>query len=157
MDEFSALYRRYAPDLYRFALHLAGDRDEAADITAETFARAWTAAAGIRTDTVKAYLYTIARNLFLQSLRHRRRRSPLDETLRHPGPEPSASAERAAELAAVLEGIRTLEESDRAALLLRAVDELPYEEIARVLGITPVAARVKVHRARRALLRWRDA
>jgi RNA polymerase sigma-70 factor (ECF subfamily) len=157
MSEFSALYRRHAQEVYRFALHLSGDRDEAADIASETFVRAWVSPAGIRAETAKAYLFTIARNLFLQSLRHRRRRTALDETLRDPRPEPTAHAEESAELASVLTGLQQLEESDRAALLMRAVEEQSYDEIARALGITPVAARVKVHRARRALLPWRRA
>jgi RNA polymerase sigma-70 factor (ECF subfamily) len=157
MIEFSALYKRYAQDVYRFALHLSGDRDEAADLTSETFVRVWTSTAEIRINTVKAYLFTIARNLFLQSLRRRRRRSPLDESLHDPQPGPQARAEGAAELDSVLAGLQTLDEIDRAALVMRAIDGLPYDEIAHALGITPVAARVKVHRARRALLGLRDA
>ncbi len=47
--------------------------------------------------------------------------------------------------------LQTLAESDRAALLMRAEDEVPYEEIARALGISPGAAKVKVHRARQKL------
>jgi RNA polymerase sigma-70 factor (ECF subfamily) len=49
-----------------------------------------------------------------------------------------------------------LPETDRAALLMRAADEMPYEEIARSLGISVGAAKVKVHRARLALARLRN-
>ena len=44
--------------------------------------------------------------------------------------------------------LQTLPEPDRAALLMRAEDQMPYEEIAAALQITPGAAKVKVHRAR---------
>jgi RNA polymerase sigma-70 factor (ECF subfamily) len=36
------------------------------------------------------------------------------------------------------------------------MDELPYDEIARALGITLSSAKVKIHRARLALLEWKD-
>ena len=43
MTDFSSLYKKYAPDVYRFALYLSGERGDAEDITSETFVRAWTA------------------------------------------------------------------------------------------------------------------
>jgi RNA polymerase sigma-70 factor (ECF subfamily) len=48
----------------------------------------------------------------------------------------------------VAAALRQLPEVDRAALLMRAEDGLPYEEIAAALGLSVAAARVKVHRAR---------
>jgi RNA polymerase sigma-70 factor (ECF subfamily) len=48
----------------------------------------------------------------------------------------------------VLVALQTLPEIDRAAVLLRAEEGMSYEEVAAALGISPVAARVKVHRAR---------
>jgi len=42
MTDFSSLYRKYASDVYRFALYLSNERGEAEDITSETFVRAWT-------------------------------------------------------------------------------------------------------------------
>src|ERR1700674_1597160 len=65
MTDFSALYKKYAPDVFRFALYLSGDRSQAEDLTSETFVRAWTSPEAIEVATVKAYLFTIARNLFL--------------------------------------------------------------------------------------------
>jgi len=49
----------------------------------------------------------------------------------------------------VLADLQTLAEPDRAALLMRARDQMPYEEIAAALKISVGAAKVKVHRARR--------
>ena len=72
MADFSALFKRYALNVFRFALYLSGNRHEAEDITSETFVRAWTSPERIGAATVKAYLFTIARNLFLQELRKSR-------------------------------------------------------------------------------------
>lgn len=152
MAELSALCRQYSSDVFRFAMHLTRDRHEAEDITSETFVRAWAAPERIRVATVKGYLFTIARNLFLQGLRRTRRHVELSEELPSRAPDPQNRAEQASEVDAVFAKLATLEEIDRSALWLRAVEELPYEEIARMLEITVGTARVKVHRARRALL-----
>jgi RNA polymerase sigma-70 factor (ECF subfamily) len=156
MSEFHALYQKYAPDVFRFALYLSGDRAEAEDITSATFVRVWTSPEPVRMATVKGYLLTIARNLFLQGARKKSRQTVLDETLPDRRPDPYETTERKAELEATLAAIQKLPEIDRAALLMRAQEELPYDEIARALGISLSAAKVKVHRARRALMDMRD-
>lgn len=157
MTGFAALYAKYAQDVYHFALYLSGERGEAEDITSETFVRAWASAETIRVATVRAYLFTIARNLFLQGLRKKSRHVALDENLRDPKASPYAQAEQKAELRAVLAKLQTLPEIDRAALLMRAFDEMPYEEIARALGISLAAVKVKIHRARLAVAEIRNA
>lgn len=148
MSEFEALYRRYAPDVFRFALYLSGDRALAEDIASETFVRVWTAHAEVRSATVKAYLFTIARRLFLDLRRRDGRYAPLEETRADTAPGPDAQAAARHELRAVLAALQELPEPDRAALLMRAQDGLPYEEIAATLGLSVAAAKVKVHRAR---------
>ena len=150
-SEFDALYARYAPDVFRFALYLSGERSDAEDITSETFVRVWAAAEPVRLATVKGYLFTIARNLYRQGRRARARQVALDAAHPDPGPSPQATAECEAEFRAVRAKLQELPEVDRAALLMRALDDMPYEEIARSLGISLSAAKVKVHRARLAL------
>ena len=156
MTDFSALYKKYAQDVFRFALYLSGERSEAEDITSETFVRAWTAPGEIRTETVKAYLFTIARNLFVQKLRKKKRQVELDEELPDTQPGPDAQAEDKAELEAVLAGLQKLPEIDRAALLMRAFDDMPYEEISRALALPLSTVKVKIHRARLALAGIRE-
>jgi RNA polymerase sigma-70 factor (ECF subfamily) len=65
--------------------------------------------------------------------------------------------EQSAEVRAVLAALQQLSEMDRTVLLMRALDELPYEEIAATLGISVAAAKVKVHRARLKLMQTRQA
>ncbi len=153
--DFHMLYERHAADVNRFALYLSGDVSMAEDITSETFVRAWTGPARIRSATVKAYLFTIARNLYLHSLRKNRRHTELDDRLPDPAPDAQMRADHREELDRVLSGLQQLPEVDRAALLMRAQQELSFREIAAILGITSVAARVKVHRARLKLARLR--
>jgi RNA polymerase sigma-70 factor (ECF subfamily) len=157
MTDFSALYRKYAPDVYRFALYLSNERGEAEDITSETFVRAWTSPEPIEVATVKGYLFTIARNLFLQGLRKKSRHVPLDDNLRDLKSSPYARAEQNEKLDSVLGELQRLPEASRVALLMHAVDGMPYEEIARVLDISLAAVKVKIYRARLALAGIRNA
>ncbi|MCP4419390.1 MAG: RNA polymerase sigma factor [Chloroflexi bacterium] len=154
---FHELYKRYAADVYRFALWLSGDAAEADDIASETFVRAWTSGSKIKTETVKAYLFTIARNLFLQQLRKKKRQVSLTQASQEITSGPQSIVEDRLTLAAVLQELQALPESDRAALVLRVEHELPYAEIARVLGISLSSAKVKVYRARLKLTAVRAA
>src|SRR5258706_3298491 len=84
MITFHEIYERYAKDVFRYACWLSGSADEADDITSETFARAWVGRAAIRTETVKAYLFAIARNYYLQDNRKAKRMAGLDFALSAP-------------------------------------------------------------------------
>jgi RNA polymerase sigma factor (sigma-70 family) len=155
VTDFDAFYRKYAGNVYRFALSLSGNRAVAEDITSETFVRVWTARDRLDLTTVIGYLLTIARRLYLQGVSSDRRRGPLEFEPRDLRPSPADEAAGRADLDAVLADLQTLAEPDRAAVLMRAEDGLAYEEIGSALGITPGAAKVKVHRARQKLLTLR--
>jgi RNA polymerase sigma-70 factor (ECF subfamily) len=151
VTDFEELYRRHAPEVLRFALYLSGNRSDAEDITSETFVRAWTSSGTIRAATVEGYLFTIARNLFLQSLRGRSRHVEIPESLPDPGSGPEELSARDSEVAAALRALQRLPEIDRTALLMRAAHDMSYEEIARALQISLASVKVRIHRARLAL------
>jgi RNA polymerase sigma-70 factor (ECF subfamily) len=154
--DFAGLYRRHAPAVYRYGLFLSGSHATAEDIVAETFVRVWGARERVEVATVSAYLLAIARNVFLKGLRGQRQEAQLYQPGEELGRPPDEARESSDELRRVLAQLRTLPEADRTALLLRADEGLSYQEIARVLGITPVSARVKVHRARARLAALRE-
>ena len=157
MTDIENLYERYAGDVRRFALHLCGDVAMADEITSDTFVRAWMAAGRIRQPTVKSYLFTIARNAYTDLLRRAGRHTQLDENMRDTRISAQTQMEESAEVRAVLAALQQLPEMDRTVLLMRALDEMPYEEIAETLGIPVVTAKVKVHRARLKLMQTRQA
>jgi len=152
MLNFLDLYETYATEVYRFALWLAGDRYDAEDITSETFIRAWLHNSTIRTETLKAYLFTIARNVYLKQRRKGKHQVFLDDVYPDPAPGPDKVVESQFELLRVRSVLRSLQEIDRAAFVLRVQHELPYAEIARILGLSLAATKVKIHRARKKLL-----
>jgi RNA polymerase sigma-70 factor (ECF subfamily) len=145
---FHELYGRYAGEVYRFAYWLTGNLHDAEDITSETFVRAWTAPEEPRTASVKAYLFTIARNLHRKQWRRQYRLEALDEALPDQAAQPDQTVVIQDELRETMEAVHTLPEVDRTLLLLRAEQELSYEDIAVVTGLSVGAAKVKVFRAR---------
>ena len=157
MTDIEDLYERYAGDVRRFALYLCGDLGMADEITSDTFARAWMAAGRIRQPTVKSYLFAIARNAYVDLLRLRAHHMELDANIRDPRISAQTQMELSAEVRAVLAALQQLPEMDRSMLLMRSLDEMPYEEIAATLGIEVVNARVRVHRARSKLMQTRRA
>src|SRR5271170_5952682 len=76
---FTELYRSHAREIYQFAYYLSGDPALAEDIVSETFLRIWDSSASVRLETVRGYLFTIARNLFLHDLRRKRKQDPLED------------------------------------------------------------------------------
>jgi RNA polymerase sigma-70 factor (ECF subfamily) len=151
MLTFEELYKTYSPDVYRFANWLTGNSDDAQDITADTFVRAWMNFSIIRTETLKAYLFTIARNTYLESLRKNNAYYPLEET--HPDPHPRVEKliEDQSELDSIRNHLQTIPEIDRSTFVLRVQYDLPYTEIARILQLSENAVKVKVHRVRKKL------
>jgi len=151
MLTFEELYIAYSPDVYRFANCICGYANDAEDITAETFTRAWMNFAIIRTETLKAYLFTISRNIYLESLRKHRDHEILNDT--HPDSHPTIQKilETQSELDQIRTTLLTLAEIDRSAFVMRVQYDLPYAEIARVLQLSESAVKVKVHRVRKLL------
>jgi RNA polymerase sigma-70 factor (ECF subfamily) len=145
---FHELYSRYADEDYRFAFWLCGNPHDAQDLTSETFARAWSATAEPRAETVKAYLFTITRNLYRKQGRQRFRSDLLDEALPDGAAQPDEAAINRDDLCQALQVIQSLPEPDRTVLLLRAEKGMSYHEIAAQTGLSVVAAKVKVFRAR---------
>ena len=155
MLNFQSLYESYAPEVYRFAFWLAGNGAEAEDVTSETLIRAWTKSPLIRTETLKAYLFTIARNVYLERQRKGKRQVILEDIYPDPTPGPDKVVESQLQIAEIRYALQQVAEIDRAAFVLRVQHELAYAEIARVLDLSLSSAKVKVHRVRKKLIATR--
>ncbi len=165
--EFDEFYRRESEGVLVFFARRTLDPDAALDLTAETFAHAylgWRRLRGSSLAERQAWLYTIARRRLSRFLRRGRverralRRLGVQTPVAHED-DLALIEERAGlpELRAALSGELTrLSVEQRHALELRIVQERPYAEVARDLGITEVAARARVSRGLRALSRALD-
>jgi DNA-directed RNA polymerase specialized sigma24 family protein len=147
---FQAFLDQHREDVYRFLVYLVGP-GEADDCFQETFLAALRAYPRLRDESnLKAWVMTIAHRKGLDAHRSRRRR-----------PEPvGAVPEAAAGLAldgegpgdpALWQAVGGLPPKQRAAVVHRFVADLPYREIARVMGTTEEAARRSVHEGVRKL------
>lgn len=150
---FEELYRSYAEDVFRFALYLSGNWGLAQDLTSDVFVRAWSAAAPVQVATAKAYLFTIARNLFLDSRRREPLQVELPASLRAP---PARSAEVQEELRQTLDDLSQIAEGDRSALVMAVFEEMSHEEVARALGVSVGAVKSRIFRARLRLIELRQ-
>ena len=150
---FAVIYRRYLPMVLRWCWRETGNRELAADLSAEVFAAALTASRRYRADrgSIAAWLLGIARN----KLRESRRRGRVEDAARRRlGVEPTAitdaDLERVEELASldaeILGRVADLPDDQRRAVLSRVVDERSYEEIASELRCSEMAVRQRVSR-----------
>jgi RNA polymerase sigma-70 factor, ECF subfamily len=137
-DIFSDLYKAYSPAVYRLAYRLLGDREEAGDITQETFSRLYQALED--SDEIlfpKSWIFTVAANVCRDFLR--RRRKTKDAVSRHPGDPGRAGSENDLELKREVEALRLalrrLRKRDQILVMLY-LDDLSYKELARATGIS---------------------
>jgi RNA polymerase sigma-70 factor (ECF subfamily) len=123
---------------------MKGDRDVAADLSQDVFINVWHALPGFRSESShKTWIYRIAVNTCLQYIRKSKDKNRL--SLEHAGSVTETvnpGEERAVNL---LKAIGQLENVDRL-IIMMVLDELEYEEIARVMGISENNLRVKIHR-----------
>ena len=151
---FTEIYTSFADDIYRFAFHLTGNYNNAKDITSETFIRAWTHNSSIRVETLKAYLFTIARNIYLEQLRKSKNMDTINEEIINPNPGPDTILESKLKLELIHSFLQTLPEVDRTVFILHIYNEIPYAEIARILELSLSVTKVKVYRVRKKLIKF---
>jgi RNA polymerase sigma factor (sigma-70 family) len=157
---FRVLYDRYAQRIHRYHVRRCRDAEAALDLVAETFAQAWCSRRAFRDEaegSAAPWLYGIARNVLLQSVRRERLEDSARQRL---GALEDVRGSRVAPDESWLEGVDelldTLPAEQRRVLELRVIEDMSYSRIATHLAITPENARTKVHRALKAL-RDRDA
>src|SRR5262249_43273943 len=159
-DGLGRFYRGHVEAVQRFVARRVDDPYLAADLTADVFVAAIESASSYRRSRGEpvAWLFGIARNVVARE--RRRSAKELRATTRVRGRELVgeddlvASQERIdaeATARALYEEMAHLSAAERAVLELVALDGLTVGEAARALGIGPVAARVRLHRARRLL------
>ena len=145
------------PGLRRFARYLARDADHADDLVQETLIRALGALPQLDPEgNLRAWLYTILRNVLRGEWR-RRRRSPVRHDL-DPDSVPEAGQKggqfESAALAELAVAVRRLPPRFREVLMLCGVEGFDYEEAASVLGVPVGTIRSRLSRARAMLKEW---
>jgi RNA polymerase sigma factor (sigma-70 family) len=150
---FSQLYRAEAAAILAYTLRRARDPEDAADAAAETFLVAWRRLGEVPIGgSERLWLYGVARKVLANQSRAERRRSRLGDRLAEAlRTELAAHDGPTGEGAELLRAAAKLGEEDRELLLLVSWEGLSPSEAARVIGTSPLAARSRLHRARRRL------
>jgi RNA polymerase sigma-70 factor, ECF subfamily len=156
-EAFGILIRRYEPGLLRFATRMLGNPDSAADAVAESLVRAYRHLAQCRDPArLRSWLYRITGNRCRSHLARRHTNDiPLSEA---PAPALSEASdawevlERAEQLVLVERALAALSAEKREAFVLKHVEGMSYEEMAAITGARIPTLKMRVHRAREALL-----
>jgi RNA polymerase sigma-70 factor, ECF subfamily len=167
-EKFAELAMDFMPALYTAAMRMTRNPSDAEDLVQETYLKAYRAFAGFEEGTnLKAWLYRILTNTFINSYRAKKRRpeqTELDDVedvylYGRLGGLEAAAAGRSAEDelldhitdSEVKAAIEALPENFRLAVLLADVEGFSYKEIAEILDIPIGTVMSRLHRGRRAL------
>jgi RNA polymerase sigma-70 factor (ECF subfamily) len=152
-DAFERIFRCLSESVFRFVCGMVQDEARAHDITQDTFATLWTIRDRMdEVDSLRAYVFQMARNQVYNQQRDEKTRREYDEDLRdfHEASSPPSPAQNtdAAMLQATLEEwIDELPDRQQEALCLRRQENLSHQEIAEIMGISPSTVNNHIVRA----------
>jgi len=148
IERFRTLYDTAYPRVMAYALRRARTREDALDVVAETMLTVWRRLDEIPIDRRRLpWVYGVARRVLANHYRTVARRDRLAARVAY---QPGSAAP---EFETVHEALDALRPDHREILTLAAWDDLDNDEISVVLGITPAAVAVRLHRARARLAR----
>jgi len=154
---FEAIFQRYHQDLYRFCLATTGNVQDAQDALQNTMVKVMRALPGEeRQIKLKPWLYRIARNESVETLRRRRDGSELEPEQMAASWEIAETAEARERLRGLLVDLKELPERQRAALLMRELAGLDFAEIGETFGTSAAVARQTLYEARLSLRQMQE-
>ena len=144
---FETLMAAHQQRVLRTAYRLLGRVEDAQDVTQEVFLRLLQHLHHVDADDPKAWLYRVTVNVCND---HYRRRRPVVEAvdLADPAPGPQHALELEDRKQLLTQGLATLPERERTAVVLRDIEGLPTREVAGILGVEEVTVRSQISKAR---------
>lgn len=151
-ESFGVLYDHYLPKIYRFILVKTSHREQAEDLTHQTFLKAWEGISGYndKGHPFGSWLYRIARNTVVDHYRKNKIRISIEDV----SPEAlgiddslTANLEIKFEWREVLGAMRDLSEVEQDILIMRFVEDMPHTEVAKAVNKSESAVKVIQHRA----------
>ena len=163
INDFEQLVTAYEKNVYNLALRMVGDPDDAADITQETFIKAYRALGSFRGDSkFSSWIYRIASNVCLDFLRSRSRRAQVPLSFENEDAEgeielpdmsqnPEEVLMKKLSMEAVRRGMEKLPPKQRQILVLRELCGLSYAELEQTLSVEEGTVKSRIFRARKRL------
>lgn len=164
IQAFEPLIEAYEKQIYHLCLRMTGNPEDARDLTQEAFLKAWQKLGQYHVESAfSTWLYRLSSNLCIDFLRQQKRRTVFSLTTEEDTGEEMevASADPTPEEVilemddrrAVADAMKELDEDHRLILTLRVVEDMPYEQIAQVLGVKEGTVKSRLARARTKLRR----
>jgi RNA polymerase sigma-70 factor (ECF subfamily) len=152
---FDRLFEEFSAPIFNYVLRMVGDRDRAADITQDTFIKAYRKLDTLTDEnSTRSWLYRIATNTAIDEMRRRRWVSPMGEDEEHhhqrpdegPGPEAQVMAGMLDDR--IQRALLALRPNHRQCLILSDLEDMSAQQIGEVMGLSYGAVRTLLCRAR---------
>ena len=151
-EDFRNQLGEVIPHLRAFGRSLSGNRDTADDLVQETLLKAWAARDRFHAGTsMRAWTFTILRNLFLSQMRRARFKGDWDDLTAERSLAAPASQHGSVDLSDMQRALMELPETQREALVLVGAGGFAYEEAAEICGVAVGTIKSRVARGRVAL------
>ena len=155
-ERFGVLVERYQRAIYRFLMNMGLDHDEATDTMQSAFVKAYDKLYTLRGgEHFRVWLYSIAANQARNYMRRRARELPLEEPdIPVHEEDPGLSVERERLRSLIFNALNKLPEDQRKIVVLRAFENMPFKEVAKVCSISLSNAKTSYHRSLKKMQRW---
>lgn len=155
-EAFRLIFDRYSRPVLRFIYDMVGQREQAEDLTQETFVRAYKGLAGFRDEAkLSTWLFAIAKNVARESLRTRPREErkveiddPVVAELKDGSLSPAGTLLDKELSTVVRKALGRLDEDKRTVFTLKVFQQRSYEEIVEITGFSLGKVKTDLHRAR---------
>ena len=148
-NTYKLLFDTYSKTLFNFIYYKCGDIEQAEDVVQEAFIKLWDNCSNVLFEKAKSFLFTVARNLFLNEVAHQKivlqhkSNSTPDRTFE----TPEFLMEEQEFMDKLQKAIADLPEKQREVFLLSRIDKKKYSEISEMLGITVKAVEKRMSQA----------
>ncbi len=165
IDAFETLVEDYQKKVYNIALRMIGNSHDAEELAQEVFIRVFKSLRNFKEQAqFSTWIYRITTNLCLDELRKRKNRkvvyldqeidtgeNEVKRQLEDEGPTPDVTAEKNEVRELVLDAIQKLPDNHRTMLILRDLNGMSYDDIAKILNSPEGTVKSRINRARQAL------
>jgi len=149
---FQELHQKYADMVHQVSLgFLNGDTNLAKDLCQEVFINTWASLDKFKGESShKTWIYRITVNTCLKHIREHKKNSNVTLEKRHTNISNERDDQHDPKFSSLYRAVGKLEELDRL-IIMMVLDELEYDEIAKIIGISEGTLRVKIHRIKKKL------
>ncbi|MBM3211257.1 sigma-70 family RNA polymerase sigma factor [Candidatus Poribacteria bacterium] len=156
MGAFEELFNKHQKQVFHISYRMTNNREDASDLTQEIFLRAYQKIGKFDSrSSFSTWLYKLAVNLCIDELRKRKKSAnvlPLEEALANADPDtPENLAILNDRERQVWEALDSLKEKERAIIILKDIEGLSYDEIAKVFKCSLGRVKSRIHEARQKL------